>query len=122
VHQLQAGRKTRRTLTPLSSPSFYATGHARLAMVATGVGLGALWGAAFGFAAHLATRGKRDFSSVQSFEFPGHRLRGVARAEAHPLRLALVHEAHAHLRDSLPRLDDIAACSARSGSSGNVIA
>lgn len=28
--------------------------------------IGALWGAVFGFAAHWATRGQRDFSSVQT--------------------------------------------------------
>jgi hypothetical protein len=27
--------------------------------------MGAVWGAAFGFGAHLAGRGKRDFSSVR---------------------------------------------------------
>jgi hypothetical protein len=43
----------------------FTTGHAWLAMVAAGVGLGVLWGAIFGFAAHLATRGERDFSSVR---------------------------------------------------------
>jgi hypothetical protein len=41
----------------------FTTGHAWLAMVAVGIGLGVLWGAIFGFAAHLATRGERDFSS-----------------------------------------------------------
>ena len=35
-------------------------------MVAAAVGFGALWGAVFGFAAHAATRGQRDFSSVRS--------------------------------------------------------
>lgn len=44
----------------------FAPGHAWLAMVVTGIGLGALWGAVFGFAAHLATRGRRDFSSVRA--------------------------------------------------------
>jgi len=43
----------------------FTTGHAWLAMVAAGIGLGVLWGAAFGFAAHLATRGERDFSSLR---------------------------------------------------------
>ncbi|HTQ89332.1 MAG TPA: general stress protein [Streptosporangiaceae bacterium] len=43
----------------------FTTGHAWLAMVAAGIGLGVLWGAIFGFAAHLATRGERDFSSVR---------------------------------------------------------
>ena len=36
-----------------------------LAVVAAGIGLGVLWGAIFGFAAHLATRGERDFSSLR---------------------------------------------------------
>lgn len=43
----------------------FTTGHAWLAVIATGVGMGALWGAALGFGAHLASRGKRDFSSVR---------------------------------------------------------
>ena len=43
----------------------FTTGHAWLAVIATGVGMGAVWGAAFGFGAHLASRGKRDFSSVR---------------------------------------------------------
>jgi hypothetical protein len=43
----------------------FTTGHAWLAMVAVGLGLGVLWGAIFGFAAHYATRGKRDFSSLR---------------------------------------------------------
>jgi hypothetical protein len=43
----------------------FTTGHAWLAVVAVGLGLGVLWGAIFGFAAHLATRGKRDFSSLR---------------------------------------------------------
>src|SRR6059036_1524065 len=33
----------------------FTTGHAWLAIVAVGTGLGVLWGAIFGFAAHLAT-------------------------------------------------------------------
>jgi hypothetical protein len=43
----------------------FTTGHAWLAVVAVGIGLGVLWGAIFGFAAHLATRGERDFSSLR---------------------------------------------------------
>ena len=34
-------------------------------MVAMGIGLGVLWGGIFGFAAHLATRGERGFSSLR---------------------------------------------------------
>jgi len=44
----------------------FTTGHAWLAVIATGVGMGVVWGAAFGFAAHLASRGKRDFSSLRA--------------------------------------------------------
>jgi dolichol kinase len=43
----------------------FAPGHAWPAVIATGLGLGALVGASFGFAAHFATRGKRDFKSVR---------------------------------------------------------
>ena len=43
----------------------FTTGHAWLALVAAGIGLGVLWGGIFGFAAHLATRGERDFSSLR---------------------------------------------------------
>lgn len=45
--------------------SLFTSGNAWLGVVAAGVGFGALWGAVFGFAAHSATRGKRDFSSVR---------------------------------------------------------
>jgi hypothetical protein len=31
-----------------------------------GLAIGAVWGAVFGFAAHAATRGQRDFSSVRA--------------------------------------------------------
>src|SRR5205085_9977243 len=43
----------------------FSAGHAWLVMVAAGIGLGVLWGGIFGFAAHLATRGERDFSSLR---------------------------------------------------------
>lgn len=43
----------------------FTSGHAFLAVVAVGAAFGALWGAIFGFAAHAATRGQRDFSSVR---------------------------------------------------------
>src|SRR6201986_2890562 len=43
----------------------FTSGHSFLAVAATGAALGVLWGAAFGFAAHARTRGRRDFSSVQ---------------------------------------------------------
>jgi len=44
----------------------FTSGHAFLAVVAVGGALGVVWGAVFGFAAHAATRGRRDFSSVRT--------------------------------------------------------
>jgi hypothetical protein len=38
------------------------------AVVATGVVVGAIWGAAFGAVAHAATRGQRDFTSRSSLQ------------------------------------------------------
>ena len=55
----------------------FTTGHAWLAVVAAGIGLGVLWGAIFGFAAHLATRGERDFSSLRGLSAAHYNL--VAR-------------------------------------------
>jgi len=46
--------------------SLFTTGHAWLAVVAAAAGFGVLWGAVFGFVAHSATRGQRDFSSVRT--------------------------------------------------------
>jgi len=48
----------------------FTTGHAWLAMMAVGIGLGLLWGAIFGFVAHLAARGERDFSSLRGCQRP----------------------------------------------------
>ena len=42
------------------------TNDAWLGVVLGGLAIGALWGAVFGFVAHAATRGRRDFSSVRS--------------------------------------------------------
>lgn len=39
-----------------------------LAVVLWGVALGAVWGLVFGLIGHAATRGRRDFRSVQGFE------------------------------------------------------
>jgi hypothetical protein len=44
----------------------FTVGHTWLGIVAAGIAIGALWGAVFGFAAHAATRGQRDFSSVRA--------------------------------------------------------
>ncbi|HYZ57172.1 MAG TPA: general stress protein [Streptosporangiaceae bacterium] len=43
----------------------FTVGNTWLAMLVTGAVLGALWGAIFGFARHLATRGQRDFRSLR---------------------------------------------------------
>jgi hypothetical protein len=43
----------------------FTTGPEWLGLVLGGVLIGAFWGAAFGFTAHWATRGMRDFSSVR---------------------------------------------------------
>ncbi|HEY7324023.1 MAG TPA: general stress protein [Streptosporangiaceae bacterium] len=44
----------------------FTSGHAWLGVIALAAGLGALWGAAFGFVAHAAKRGQRDFRSVRA--------------------------------------------------------
>jgi len=46
--------------------ALFTTGHAWLGVIAVAVSFGALWGAVFGFVAHSATRGQRDFSSVRA--------------------------------------------------------
>jgi hypothetical protein len=43
----------------------FTSGHAWIAVIAIAAGIGVLWGTLFGFAAHAATRGQRDFSSVR---------------------------------------------------------
>ena len=43
----------------------FTTGHAWLGVVAVAASFGVLGGAVFGFVAHAATRGQRDFSSVR---------------------------------------------------------
>ena len=44
----------------------FTTGHSWLGVIVAATGFGALWGAVFGFAAHAARRGQRDFSSVRA--------------------------------------------------------
>jgi hypothetical protein len=44
---------------------FFTTGPAWLGLVLGGAAIGALWGAVFGFFAHRATNGARDFSSAR---------------------------------------------------------
>jgi hypothetical protein len=45
----------------------FTTGPEWLGLVLGGLLIGAFWGALFGFFAHWATRGQRDFSSVSNF-------------------------------------------------------
>ena len=46
----------------------FAVGPFWLWVVLVSVGIGAVWGALFGFVAHWATGGRRDFASVQMLE------------------------------------------------------
>ncbi|MEY9212234.1 hypothetical protein NI17_006610 [Thermobifida halotolerans] len=46
----------------------FAVGPAWLWVLLVSVAVGALWGAIFGFVAHWATRGQRDFSSVHTLQ------------------------------------------------------
>ena len=69
----------------------FTSGHAFLAVVATGAAFGVLWGAVFGFAAHAATRGRRDFSSVRMLAAGRYDLiarEGTAEAARTALRAA----------------------------------
>ncbi len=51
--------------------TLFTTGHSWIGIVAVAAGLGVLWGAVFGFVAHAATKGRRDFSSVRGLS-AGH--------------------------------------------------
>lgn len=44
----------------------FAVAHAWLAVLATALLIGAVWGAIFGFVGHWATHGRRDFTSVST--------------------------------------------------------
>ncbi len=46
----------------------FAVGPAWFWVILVSVAIGALWGGVFGFIAHWATRGQRDFSSVQTLQ------------------------------------------------------
>ncbi len=48
--------------------SIFTLGPAWIVTMLVALAIGAFWGAVFGFVAHLATGGERDFSSVQSLE------------------------------------------------------
>ncbi|HSP36176.1 MAG TPA: general stress protein [Frankiaceae bacterium] len=46
----------------------FSNGSAWLIVLVGSTAIGALWGTAFGFMAHRATRGRRDFASVKGLE------------------------------------------------------
>lgn len=48
--------------------TLFSDGAAALLLLVTSAAIGALWGAVFGFAAHAATSGHRDFSSIHRLE------------------------------------------------------
>lgn len=48
--------------------SLFVPGVVWIGIILTALALGALWGALFGFLGHLATGGRRDFTSVQSLQ------------------------------------------------------
>jgi len=51
--------------------ALFTTGHSWIGVVAVAAGFGVLWGAIFGFVAHAATKGRRDFRSVRGLS-AGH--------------------------------------------------
>lgn len=65
--------------------SLFAPGAAWFGVLLLAVGLGALWGALFGFVGHAATRGQRDFASVKALEAGRYEVlvRGELAAQAH---------------------------------------
>ena len=46
----------------------FSSGPEWLGLVLGGLAIGAIWGAVYGFVAHRATRGERDFSSLRSLD------------------------------------------------------
>jgi len=63
----------------------FSPGGAWLGILLLAVGLGALWGALFGFVGHAATKGQRDFASVRTMEAGRYEVlvRGELTAQAH---------------------------------------
>jgi hypothetical protein len=55
----------------------FADGAEWLGLVLGGLLIGAFWGAVFGFIAHWATRGQRDFSSMRGIEAERYEVRVV---------------------------------------------
>ncbi len=68
----------------------FTTGAEWLGLVLGGVVIGAAWGAVFGFVAHWATRGARDFTSLRTLA-AGHYDLMVAEGQAESARALLEH-------------------------------
>jgi hypothetical protein len=68
----------------------FTTGSAWLGLVLGGVLIGAFWGAVFGFVAHWATRGQRDFASTASLDAEHYDVL-VADAEVERARGLVAH-------------------------------
>ena len=60
----------------------------RLAVLLSSLVIGALWGSAFGFIAHWATGGRRDFSSVRALIAERYAVQVDAGYEAEATRVA----------------------------------
>ena len=68
--------------------SIFTIGPAWLAVLLSSLVIGALWGTAFGFIAHLATGGRRDFSSVRALIAERYAVQVDAGYEAEAARVA----------------------------------
>ena len=68
--------------------SIFTIGQAWLAVVLASLVVGAFWGAVFGFVAHWATRGRRDFASVKGLEAARYSVEVEAGYLAEAVRIA----------------------------------
>jgi hypothetical protein len=68
--------------------AIFVVGPFQLGVLLSSVIFGALWGAVFGFVAHLATRGRRDFSSVHGLEAERYAVQVAADYEVEAARVA----------------------------------
>jgi hypothetical protein len=66
----------------------FVVGPFGLGVMLSSVIFGALWGAVFGFVAHWATRGRRDFSSVRGLEAERYEVQVDAGHEEEAARVA----------------------------------
>jgi hypothetical protein len=68
--------------------AIFVIGPFGLGVLLSSVIFGALWGAVFGFVAHWATRGRRDFSSVRGLEAESYAVQVDAGYEDEAARVA----------------------------------